>query len=153
MRRCLVKLLLAAASGLVTGCVGHSAAAPGATDARLRAALVGVWCNSDDGGKTCWAFDEFRADGTFRACGRTTDDGLPFEGSGRFDVNGRRMCYRVHSASDTFWVRPGSRFCTDIVAIDGRQHRYRDIESGQSFVLQRHTAAQPLCPPVPVLGP
>ncbi len=116
------------------------------TGAALRAALVGAWCNSDDGGHTCWAYDEFLADGRFRACGTHPDDRRRFEGAGRFEVTGRRMCYRVDSATDSFWVRPGTRFCTDIVGIDGREHRYRDIESGQTFVLYRRDAVQPLCP-------
>jgi hypothetical protein len=136
-------LLLVAATSLGAGPEGRAAELAGP---QLRAALLGSWCNSDDGGKTCWAYDEFLADGSFRACGRTPDDGQYFEGSGSFDVSGRRMCYRVHSATDTFWVRPGSRFCTDILAIDKHQHRYLDIESGRSFVLHRRAADRALCP-------
>ncbi len=64
--------------------------------------LVGVWCNSNDGGSTCWAYDEFRTDGTFEACGRTEDDPRPFRGQGTYSVNGKRMCYVVTQATPNF---------------------------------------------------
>lgn len=127
------------------GIAGHSQAAELAGPA-LSAALVGSWCNSEDGGRTCWAHDEFFADGRFRACGRTLDDAIEFEGTGRFEVRGQRMCYQVERATDSFWIRPGTRYCTDILDIDNRQHVYRDIESGQRFLLYRREPARPVCP-------
>ena len=129
--------------GLGLGGPGQAAELAGPA---MRAALLGSWCNSDDGGKTCWAHDEFFADGRFRACGKTPDDAVPFSGEGRFEVSGQRMCDRIERATDSFWIRPGTRFCTDILAIDERQHSYRDIESGQRFVLHRRESAQPICP-------
>ncbi len=137
-------LLLAAVLAAVLAVAPAAQAAPGLTGAALQGALTGVWCNSADGGKSCWAHDQFFRNGRFRACGRNSDDGMYFEGSGRFQVEGIRMCYVVDSATDSFWVRPGSRFCTDIVDIDTRQHRYRDIESGESFLLfRREGLAEP----------
>lgn len=115
-------------------------------DAALQQALLGVWCNSNDGGRTCWAYDEFFEDGRFEACGRTEDDPRPFRGGGKVTVTGRRMCYEVTFASDNFWIRPGGRYCTDIVAIDGRMHRYRDIDTGAEFVLYRIPKAEKRCP-------
>ena len=56
------------------------------------------------------------------------------------------MCYVVDTASDNFWLRPGARYCTDIVAIDRRTHRYRDIDTRAEFVLQRRPVAQRRCP-------
>ena len=110
---------------LVFACAHGTALAQGRSpeDAALHRALLGVWCNSDDGGRSCWAWDEFYADGTFEACGRTEDDPRPFRGGGRVDVTGRRMCYVVTFASENFWLRPGGRYCTDIVAIDDRMHQ------------------------------
>lgn len=129
---------------LLAACTGGPARAP--HDAALHRALHGVWCNSADGGRSCWAWDEFSADGRFRACGRTDDDPRPFRGEGRVDVRGQRMCYVVESASDNFWLRPGQRYCTDIVAIDAGSHRYRDIDTGAEFTLFRRDNAAVRCP-------
>lgn len=115
-------------------------------DAALQRALEGVWCNSSDGGRTCWAWDEFFADGFFEACGRTEDDDRPFAGRGRVSVEGQRMCYVVTTASASFWLPPGARYCTDIVAIDATTHRYRDLDSGREYQLYRRPAAMKACP-------
>lgn len=112
----------------------------------LHQALLGTWCNTADGGRSCWAWDEFSADGRFRACGRTDDDPRPFRGEGRVEVRGQRMCYVVDAASDNFWLRPGQRYCTDIVAIDALTHRYRDIDTGAQFTLFRRDNRPERCP-------
>lgn len=133
-----------AAALMLAGCAAAPAGPP--RDDALHRALHGLWCNSDDGGRSCWAWDEFTADGRFRACGRTDDDPRPFRGEGRVDVRGQRMCYVVEAASDNFWLRPGQRYCTDIVAIDARMHRYRDIDSGAEFTLFRRGESPARCP-------
>ena len=125
-------------------CAAAGPAAP--TDEALAAALLGVWCNSNDGGRSCWAYDEFAPGGRFEACGRTEDDGHAFRGQGEFSVAGQRMCYVVRSASPTFWLPPGARYCTDILAIDARTHRYRDIDTQQTFTLYRMASGRKTCP-------
>jgi len=112
----------------------------------LHRALEGVWCNSNDNGRTCWAYDTFLDDGTFEACGKTDDDIRPFRATGMVSVEGRRMCYVVAAATDNFWLRPRSRYCTDIIAIDERTHRYRDIDTGAEFTLHRRPAFEKRCP-------
>jgi hypothetical protein len=125
---------------------GPSALAAPPQGAALHRALTGVWCNSHDGGRSCWAYDEFLPDGRLRACGRQEDELQPFHGEGTVTVEGQRMCYLVTAASDNFWLRPGQRYCTDILAIDARSHRYRDIDTGEQFVLIRRDAASAVCP-------
>ncbi len=114
--------------------------------AALQRALVGLWCNSHDGGATCWAWDEFTPDGRLHLCGRAEGDARPFHGSGLVTVEGRRMCYRVETASDNFWLPPGQTYCTEIVAIDAHTHRYRDLDGGAEFTLHRRPAAERDCP-------
>jgi hypothetical protein len=128
---------------MLSGALGDASPPRGAA---LHRALQGVWCNSADGGRTCWAYDQFLADGTFEACGRTDDDPQPFRGAGEVSVDGRRMCYVVTAASANFWLKPGSRYCTDIVAIDERTHRYRDIDTGAEFTLFRRPTSAKECP-------
>jgi hypothetical protein len=106
--------------------------------------LVGTWCNPDATG--CWAWDRFQADGRFEACGRTDDDPQPFRGSGSWVLQGQRMCYRVEQATPNFWLPPGQRYCTDIVALDAHQHRYRDLDTGAEFTLRRVPDEHRHCP-------
>lgn len=128
---------------ILMACAGRGSAPP---TADLAHSLVGVWCNSNDGGQTCWAYDEFTASGHFSACGRAEDDRLGFAGSGRFSVSGHRMCYVVETATANFWIQPGSRYCTDILSIGATNHRYRDIDSNQEFELLRVSPSRKLCP-------
>lgn len=148
----------AAAAGLITACLIAAALAlalapwpasaqpPAPQGQALHRALEGVWCNSEDGGATCWAYDEFFADGSFQACGVAEGDARPFAGSGDVSVSGRTMCYVVTTASDNFWLPPGSRYCTEIVAIDRHTHRYRDVDTGAEFTLHRRPRAEKRCP-------
>ena len=114
--------------------------------AGLDRALVGAWCSPAEAGTGCWAYDQFRADGSFEACGRAVGDARPFRGGGRYSVSGSRMCYVVADATPNFWLPPGARYCTDIVAIDARTHSYRDIDTGAVFSLRRVPVADVRCP-------
>jgi hypothetical protein len=60
------------------------------------------------------------------------------------------MCYTVTFASPNFWLRPGGRYCTDILAIDERTHRYRDIDTQQEFTLYRVARDAKRCASEPV---
>jgi len=111
----------------------------------LQRALEGVWCNSHDQGRSCWAYDEFLGDGSFRACGRTDDDPRPFHGAGQVTIQGQTMCYVVTAASDNFWLPPGQRYCTEITAMGPWTHRYRDIDTGAEFTLYRRAATRAPC--------
>jgi hypothetical protein len=126
--------------------VPAAARSPMPEGAALQRALEGLWCNSHDGGATCWAWDEFTSDGRLRLCGRADGDPRPFHGSGRVTVEGRRLCYRVEAASDNFWLPPGQTYCTEIVALDTHTHRYRDLDTGAEFTLHRRPAAARDCP-------
>lgn len=140
-----MKLLSVVIASLLVGSPVR-AQSPAEDGPALHRELHGVWCNSNDGGQTCWAYDEFFSDGRFEACGQTDDDRRAFRGTGHVTVHGSRMCYRVASASDNFWIRPGSRYCTDIVAIDAHTHRYRDIDTQAEFTLYRRPAYDKRCP-------
>jgi hypothetical protein len=123
-----------------------AAQAPMPEGAALQRALEGLWCNSHDGGATCWAWDEFGPDGRLHLCGRADGDPRPFHGSGVVTVEGQRLCYRIEAASDNFWLPAGQTYCTAIVAIDTHTHRYRDLDSGAEFTLHRRPAAARDCP-------
>jgi hypothetical protein len=130
---------------VLSGCASRESVP--SLDEKLAQDLVGAWCNSNDGGKTCWAFDEFNSSGHFQACGKTEDELVGFAGGGRFTVNGQRMCYVLDTATPNFWLQAGSRYCTDILAIGPERHRYRDIDTKQEFELLRVAPSRKQCPP------
>lgn len=121
--------------------------------APLHQALLGLWCNSEDGGRSCWAWDEFLPDGRLQMCGRTADDPQPFAAVAQVHWEGPRMCYRVLQATANFWLRPGQRYCTEIVEVSARHHTYRDLDSGARFTLWRRPAGGQDCPPTPAQWP
>ena len=133
--------IIALLAALLVGCATPEVIAP-----TLAAALVGVWCNSHDGGKTCWALDEFTEHGTLRMCGLQEEDGLPFEASATVTFTGQRMCYQVVKATSNFWLRPGQRYCTEIVEVHVLSHVYRDLDTGKEFRLLRQPASNARCP-------
>lgn len=139
----------AAALAMLAGCAAPQPMQPmqPLRDAALLQALQGAWCNSDDGGASCWAWDQFFADGTLRACGRQPDEREPFSGRGAVTVEGDRMCYRVTRATANFWVRPGSVYCTRIVAIGASSHVYEDLDGGRRHTLLRVPASRVDCAP------
>ena len=98
------------------------------------------------GSRSCWAWDQFFADGSLRACGRHEADARPFDGRGHVTVEGDRMCYRVVQASADFWLAPGQRYCTRILGVSGERHDYQDLDSGAVFSLYRRAAADVRCP-------
>ncbi|MBQ0961849.1 hypothetical protein KAK06_23125 [Ideonella sp. 4Y11] len=109
--------------------------------------LVGTWCNPDASG--CWAWDRFSSDGRFEACGRALDDPQPFRGAGTWTLQGQRMCYVVEQTTPNFWLPPGQRYCTDIVALGRHEHRYRDLDTGAVFTLHRVADTDRHCPGEP----
>jgi hypothetical protein len=124
-----------------------SCAAPPWVAPSLPAALEGVWCNSTDGGKSCWAWDEFTPEGTLKMCGLQDEDDRPFRAVATVAFEGRRMCYRVVAASENFWLRPGQRYCTEIVRVDPDSHVYRDLDTAKEFMLRREPAVERSCLP------
>ena len=134
------------ATMLLMGCAGMPDVARPLQGLALAAALEGAWCNTTDDGRSCWAYDIFRPDGTLRACGRFPDEKQAFDGTGRVSISGQVMCYRVLHATENFWVKPGSTYCTRIVEISATAHTYQDLESGARFKLLRVPSGSVTCP-------
>lgn len=145
---------LAIATLLATAALAAPAAAltpaplPSLQGEALARALEGAWCNSEDGGLTCWAYDVFSADGQLRACGRFPDDDEAFEGVGEVTVSGDRMCYRVLRASENFWLPPEGRYCSRITGISPQAHDYQDTATGPTIRLHRIPLTAVTCPAI-----
>jgi hypothetical protein len=124
-----------------------SAQSPAPSGAALAAALQdGVWCNSEDGGRSCAAFDEFHADGRLTSCGKFSFDRRPFTASAKYEISGRRACVQVTESSPNFALRAGERFCVEVLEMTKELQRYRSEGSTEVSVLYRRPKAAKLCP-------
>lgn len=125
---------------------GAQPAADAPSGAALEAALRGVWCSSNDGGATCWAYDEFHTGGVITACGQFPRATQPFTASARYTIEGRRACYEITGASESFGMSPGDRFCTEVVEVNERLQRYRAADGDEIFTQYRRPAGSRRCP-------
>lgn len=125
------------------------AQSPVPTDAALKNALVGVWCNSDDGGKTCWGFDEFREDGTVSSCSLPPGATQAWRGSATYEVKGVYSCLIVTDSSDAT-MRPGERICAQVLEINSVLQRYKYTDASAEFTLYRRRPQEMRCPGVGV---
>lgn len=103
----------------------------------LRLALLGVWGNSNDGGQTFWAYDEYLPDGRLIATGIWPGNGKSFRAVANFQTKGRTSCVRVTETSDAFIFPLGLSFCSEVLYIDKAVVRFKDLDNGGEFTLYR----------------
>ncbi len=98
----------------------------------LQRALIGTWGTSMDGGKTFIGYEQYRQDGSFQSRG-TLPDGRTIQHSGRFSVNGRRLCETVEESSIPSLMAKGEVPCGDVLAIDGARRKMRSVTYGDVY--------------------
>ena len=113
-----------------------SAAPSPPLDASLDKAMFGAWCSSEDGGKTCWGYDQFDS-GIVRSCGRFSNSEVDFFVRSRYIINGTKVCYTIAQSTLPEILKIGQRFCEDVLQIDFRTRRVRDLESNEESVSYR----------------
>ncbi len=126
-----------------------SAGGKSLTGTTLEAALEGAWCNSEDGGSTCWGFDEFHK-GVGHACARVPGTNFIFSAKSTYVVEGSRVCHRVREISSGAPFVIGERMCFDVLEIDGAHQTFRDVETGEVATILRIPQEQVRCPGVDV---
>jgi hypothetical protein len=115
-----------------------------ATDTQLRRLLVGTWCTSDDGGKTCWGFDRYSSDGTSDSCGVLPETGKSFRIEATYRISGNIHDYVVTS-SDSKTMPVGFTFQTETLAINAKTRRYKFTDSPEETTLYRVAAEAAVC--------
>ncbi len=112
----------------------------------LRRELKGVWCVSDDGGKTCWAFDHYVDDRVLEACGRIRGTGQSFYIKGEYVVRGRMVCIVFTESNEPKEYPPGTKFCVEVLRIDSTEQRHRFIDTGDEDTTYRRPVGAMQCP-------
>lgn len=115
------------------------------TDGALKQALLGVWCNSDDGGKSCWGYDEYREDGTISTCSLNPGSMQSWHGAATYEVRGNYSCMIVTYSSDKS-MRQGEKICAQILEITPSHQRYKYIDFPEQFTLYRRRPEEKRCP-------
>ena len=116
-------------------------------DGELDDALQGVWCISDDGGKSCWGFEQFTR-GFGSSCGRNPSTQAVMTAKWRYEVGGNTACAVVTEASATFPLKPGGRLCVVVLDIDDRTAQFRAVGSNETKTNYRVPRASMRCPGV-----
>lgn len=101
---------------------------------QLRLALIGIWGNSDDEGRTFWGYDEFTSDGYDIATGIIPETGRTFRSVATYTVTGNKNCMRT-TESDNQSI--GDYFCDEILYIDEKILRYRSPFTSEIKTLYR----------------
>jgi hypothetical protein len=114
-------------------------------DQQLDDSLQGAWCNSDDGGKTCWGFDVFEP-GTSRFCGRSPSDGQVMSGSSRYAISGNRICHMITSSNNASIFPIGERMCFVVLDIDASKQIFKSIEDDEENTTYRTRLDNVRCP-------
>ncbi len=111
----------------------------------LRAAMVGAWCNSQDGGKTCWAYDFIDADGKALACNVEARGGLSYVATAQHTVEAAESCF-VILGSAVPELEVGHRLCIQSFMIDAQIHRFQyKSQDGEVVTLHRRASPPPRC--------
>lgn len=113
---------------------------PAPRERGLQRAVLGVWCLSEDGGRSCWGRNEYRADGTFRASGTEPDSRETYEIAGRFEVQGQLVCHTVASNSSGLWPQAGTTACSRILSVDQRRQVFTHLHDGSTHSAYRTVA-------------
>ncbi len=143
---------IAIAAGLAIAASYSLAAQPTVpSDENLIAAVIGRWCLSDDGGKTCATdeYEEFKRDGTIVVWNKDDPEGKNSLVSAKYKVKGRVTCFTVFYNNTKEQTLPvGHQFCTELLSIDSTKQTYRHLDSGETYTTFRVKPMSP-APRVP----
>jgi hypothetical protein len=87
--------------------------------------FIGVTCNSADGGKTCYGYNETYGDGTSDSCGRVPDGGPEFALKLTYTVSGNISCETVVKTSHPEVMPVGEKFCVVNLTRESDSYTYR----------------------------
>jgi hypothetical protein len=117
-------------------------------DGALDDALQGVWCISNDGGKSCWGFEEYRR-GFIWSCGRNPATQAVMKATLRYEVRGKEVCAVVTDASATYPLKPGGPYCINVLDINDQTLQFLGVTSpSETKTNYRVSRARMRCPEV-----
>lgn len=112
----------------------HAASVP--TDKALAKAIRGVWCVSEDQGKSCLGYDQVVDGENAAACGADSS-GEPIWGKAKYAVHGNEVCYEMTETSHPEVTPVGYRFCAITLSIDDEKQTYKVPADDKTHTMYR----------------
>mgnify|MGYP000050074437 CR=1 FL=1 len=97
------------------------------TPKRYENDLIGVWGNSDDGGKTFWGYNEYLVNGVTRAWGtfQKSEESYELEGVYKIEYSSSpKSCITVTKSSIPDILPIGHYFCSEIVELNQTHFKF-----------------------------
>ena len=141
-----MKFLVLAAVAIACGCSGHGGTRP-PTDKELARMIRGVWCVTEDGGKTCFAHDRIVDNKSAESCGVLPSESQPYRLKTSYAISGNEICYAVTESTNAVNMPVGDKFCVVVLAIDSKSQTYRFSNGPQLlFTMYKLPDSTPTCP-------
>ena len=93
-----------------------------------RQRLVGVWGNSDDGGKTIWGYDQYFADGRLRSWGTLPQTTIKYELEATYQFKqkfGTISCLTITKSSFPEFLPVGEYWCDTIIDVNDNTFTFK----------------------------
>lgn len=115
-------------------------------DKELSKAQLGLWCRSNDGGKTCWGFEHFLDGNIVEACGKFPGERHSVIARGTHSTRGDTTCFVITQSSNSEQIQVGSQFCSQLLEINSQYQRHRLLNSDEVFTMYRIPESEKRCP-------
>jgi hypothetical protein len=109
--------------------------------------MLGVWCSSRDGGRTCWAYGETYANGEIDSCGTVPGTDVSFAMLLQAENRGDTRCETVVKTSHPEILPVGERFCARLVSVEPDQYSYVFTDDEKVRTLYRRAITDKWCQP------
>jgi len=104
-----------------------------------------VWCVSEDGGKSCFAYDHIIDEVNAASCGILEGSINPFMMKATYSIHGNEICYEIRESSGRDALPVGDRFCAVILSTNKKQETYRFTDSDEVFTMYKTRLKSPPC--------
>jgi hypothetical protein len=90
--------------------------------------LIGVWGNSEDGGKTIWGYDQYFSNGSFKSWGEIPMSSRKYEVEGSYEVKHKfktNSCLTISKTSAPDIMPIGEHWCDEIIELNDKVFRFK----------------------------
>ena len=118
-------------SSLLIGC--------GNAQDKVKNDLIGVWGNSEDGGKTFWGYDEYLPNGTLFAWGTLPGSHVSYNIEASYNIKKEAAlmsCLTINKSSEPEFIPVGLYWCDEIVEVNSGIFKFKD-EDGEVTTLYK----------------
>lgn len=101
--------------------------------------IIGIWGNSEDGGKTIWAYDQYFPNGSLKSWGRIPQTPIQFKVEGTYEVKHKfktSSCLTISKTSHPELMPVGEHWCDEIIELNDKVFVYKSSD-GEITILYR----------------